>query len=205
MNAERKSHMGSGLYRFVLDWVKRDRDPCSTLSLWTRGVRQGISMGTRENVPVGETMRPSERPALQPGGRSDSRRQARPRGVGPSKGGAPQLLTYLLIAAVGLFLFELAVGVAAGRVSIFGLFLSLVWTALIVCVIKRSEGCYKAARFIAYIGLVLNTVVVLTSLVELGASVSILFLGVKVLKIVYNAVILYLFPQPTIRDWVLYG
>ena len=115
------------------------------------------------------------------------------------------MLTSLLIAAVALFFFELAVGAALGRVSFFGLFLSLVWTALLVCVIKRYEDCYKAARFVAYLGLVLNAVVLVTSLAHLGAHAELLFLVVKALKIAYNGVILYLFPEPPIRDWVLYG
>jgi hypothetical protein len=115
------------------------------------------------------------------------------------------VLTFLLIAAIGLIFFELAVGVVSGEVAYVGLFLSLVWIALLVGVIKRSEDCYKAARFVAYLGLVLSTLALVTSVVELGVGAGLLFVFVKILKIVYNGVILYLFPQPTIRDWVLYG
>jgi hypothetical protein len=83
--------------------------------------------------------------------------------------------------------------------------LSILWAVLVFGVMRRSEEAYKAARFVAYLGLVLNALVIVTSLVELGGRADFLGLGINTLKLGYNGVILYLFPQPAIRDWVLYG
>lgn len=109
------------------------------------------------------------------------------------------------MTAVGLFLVQLFVGIATENFAYFGLLLSVTWAALLVGVMRRIEETYKAARFVAYVGLVLNAVVIVSSLAELGLRADIALLGVNALKLVFNGVVLYLFPQPPIRDWVYYG
>lgn len=109
------------------------------------------------------------------------------------------------MTAGALFLVQLFVGIARSDIAYFGLLLSVLWAALIFGVIRRIEDAYKAARFAAYVGLVLNAVVIGASLIELGVRADFIVLGVNALKLAYNGVILYLFPQPDIRDWVYYG
>ncbi len=165
-------------------------------------------------------MRPSERPALRPGASQEPERQRRaekppapdrrrktrwaPHTHQPT-GKRPEALTGLLLTAGVLLLIEIFLGVATGSPAYIGMLLSVLWAVLIYGVMKRSEDVYKAARFVAYLGLVLNALVIVTSLIELGARADVLDLIVKALKFSYNGVVLFLFPQPKIRDWVLYG